>query len=312
MQIGCHGLVWTGDFEGDGVELAVRKTKEAGFDLIEFPLLDPARFNVESARTALERHGIGASASLGLSEATDISSESAAVVGRGAQLLHEAVEVASSLGSGYLCGVLYSALTKYARPPTRTGMENSAAVIREVADHAAGLGMKLGLEVVNRYESNLINTAAQALRYLDIVRRPNVVVHLDTYHMNIEESGTSAPVAECGDRLGYVHIGENHRGYLASGSIAFEELFLALERVRYRGPIVFESFSSMVVSPALSNTLGIWRELWSDSDDLARHAERTIRALAASARKAYLSDANTAAPAQHGLPGRGVAAEGPA
>ena len=78
-------------------------------------------------------------------------------------------------------------------------------------------------------------------------------------------------------RLGYVHIGESHRGYLGTGSVDFGAFFRALHDVRYDGPVVFESFSSAVVSPALSNTLGIWRNLWQDSDDLAAHANRFIR-----------------------------------
>jgi D-psicose/D-tagatose/L-ribulose 3-epimerase len=133
------------------------------------------------------------------------------------------------------------------------------------------------LEVVNRYESNLLNTGRQALEYLKEVDRPDVSVHLDTYHMNIEESDLFQPILDAGDRLGYLHIGESHRGYLGTGSVDFGSAFRALDRINYDGPIVFESFSSAVVSPTLSNTLGIWRNLWSDGDDLAAHANRFIR-----------------------------------
>lgn len=177
-------------------------------------------------------------------------------------------------------------MKKYLAPATQRGIANSAAVLREVADHAADLEISIGLEVVNRYETNILNTAAQALRFLDLVARPNVTVHLDSYHMNIEESGLGDPVDLCGDRLGYVHIGENHRGYLGSGSADLASLFRALDRIGYDGPVVFEAFSSAVVSPTLSNALGIWRELWSDGDDLGQHAAMVIRDLAVAARHA--------------------------
>lgn len=283
MLVGCHALVWTGDFEGDGASLAVQKTQQAGFDLIEFPVMDPWRFNTVKAKQALERTGLKASASLGLSTSTDIASESTETVRRGSALLHSALDVAAALGSSYLCGVLYSAMQKYAAPATRQGLANSVSVIQEVADDAADKGITLGLEVVNRYESNLINTADQALRYIDLVGRPNVAVHLDTYHMNIEETDSRKPVVQCGNRLGYVHVGENHRGYLGSGSVRLGQLFRALQVVGFDGPIVFESFSSAVVDAHLSNALGIWREMWTDGDDLGRHAAGTIRALIAAA-----------------------------
>jgi len=104
-------------------------------------------------------------------------------------------------------------------------------------------------------------------------------VHLDTDHMNIEESDLFQPVHDvaAAGRLGYVHIGESHRGYLGTGSVDFASFFRALHDVAYDGPVVFESFSSAVVSAELSNTLGIWRNLWQDSDDLAAHANRFIR-----------------------------------
>jgi D-psicose/D-tagatose/L-ribulose 3-epimerase len=96
--------------------------------------------------------------------------------------------------------------------------------------------------------------------------------------MNIEEVDNYAAVLECGDLLGYVHIGESHRGYLGSGSVDFEGLFRGLGAIGYQGPITFESFSSKVVMPELSHTLAIWRDLWDDSMDLATQARGFIDA----------------------------------
>lgn len=79
------------------------------------------------------------------------------------------------------------------------------------------------------------------------------------------------------DRLGYVHIGESHRGYLGSGRVDFDAFFRALATVQYDGPVVFESFSSAVVHPELSTMLGVWRDLWRDGDDLGEHANAFIR-----------------------------------
>ena len=275
--IGCHALVWTGTFDEAGIRSSAERTRRAGFDLIEYPLMDPFAFDAAVARDAVAENGLQVSASLGLSDATDISSEDTEVVAAGEALLRRAVEVTHEMGGVQVCGVLYSAMRKYQQPASEKGLVHSREVIGRVAEHGASLGVTLALEVVNRYETNILNTGRQALAYLAATGRDDVAVHLDTYHMNIEESDMTAPVLDCADRLGYVHIGESHRGYLGTGSVDFDAFFKALARVGYAGPVVFESFSSAVVSPTLSNTLGIWRNLWQDGDDLGAHANAYIR-----------------------------------
>ena len=153
------------------------------------------------------------------------------------------------------------------------GRQNCIAVLTRLAENAKKKGITLGLEPVNRYESNLINTAEQALDIIKQTGADNIVVHLDSFHINIEEQSIRDAIERCGNKLGYFHIGESNRGYLGSGTIDFKCLFQCLKENHYQGVITFESFSSTVVSPQLSNTLAIWRNLWHDSEDLARHAK---------------------------------------
>lgn len=277
VQIGAHALVFTGTFDEAGLTLAVESTKKAGFDLIEIPLMNPATFDRHLAARLLREHDLVATASLGLSESTDLTSSDPAIVDAGERMLNECLEIVHAMGGTRLCGVLYSAMKKYMQPSTAAGRASSAAALNRLASRAADLGIHLSLEVVNRYETNLINTGRQALAFLDEIGHPNVSVHLDTYHMNIEESDQFSPVLDVADRLGYVHIGESHRGYLGSGTVDFDSFFRGLARINYDGPVVFESFSSAVVNQELSRTLGIWRNLWQDSDDLAAHANTFIR-----------------------------------
>jgi len=277
MNIGCHGLVWTGTFDAAGIRRSAERTKAAGFDLIEFPLMDPYAFDTAAATSALAEWDLAVSASLGLSEATDVTSNAPDVVAAGEALLIRAVDVLADMGGTHFCGVIYSAMKKYMEPVTAEGVRRSMTAIGRVADHAADRGVQVALEVVNRYETNVLNTARQAMAYLAEVDRPNLGVHLDTYHMNIEESDMFAPVLDAAPQLRYVHIGESHRGYLGTGSVDFDTFFKALGRVGYDGPIVFESFSSAVVAPDLSRMLGIWRNLWTDGDELGAHANAFIR-----------------------------------
>ena len=275
--IGCHALVFTGEFDTRGIASSVQRARAAGFDLIEFPLMEPDTFDSETARRSAEEEGLHTTASLGLPLEADISSDDPSIAAAGLRLLNVALDRTAEMGGSHMCGVLYGSMRKHMAPASATGRASSVDGIRSLAARASSLGVRLSLEVVNRYETNLINTGRQALEYLKEVDRPDVSVHLDTYHMNIEESDLFQPILDAGDRLGYVHIGESHRGYLGTGSVDFGSAFRALDRINYDGPIVFESFSSAVVSATLSNTLGIWRNLWSDGDDLAAHANRFIR-----------------------------------
>jgi len=277
MQIGAHAQVFTGSLDEDGLTRAIAATRRAGFDLLEIPLMDPARFDRAVAARLLAQHGIEATASLGLTAATDLTSPDPAARAAGEAKLEACIDIVHALGGRHLTGVIYSAMQKYGAPATREGVAASATALGRLADRAAGRGIQLGLEIVNRNETNVINTARAGLRFLDDVGHENAAVHLDTYHMNIEESDMVQPVLDAGERLGYVHIGESHRGYLGSGTVDFPGFFRGLARIGYDGPIVFESFSSAIVSAELSNTLGVWRDLWRDLDDLAAHANAFIR-----------------------------------
>ena len=274
--LGVHALVWVGDTSPASVEHAITQTKAAGFDLLELSLHDSTNLDTAAARKSLEAAGLGVACSRGLAFDADVSSADLAVVARGEALLQDSLAVTHELGGTHFTGALYSALGKYGRPLSTAGRANVVAVLRRLAQDAQGRGMTLGLEICNRYETNVINTAHDALALADDIGADNVLIHLDTYHMNIEEDDLVRPVHEVGDRLGYVHIGENHRGYLGSGHLDFTSFFHALADIGYTGPITFESFSSAVVMAGLSNDLAIWRNLWSDGGDLARHAHSFI------------------------------------
>jgi D-psicose/D-tagatose/L-ribulose 3-epimerase len=271
-EFGIHALVWTEGWSEGECRRAVGLTKETGYDLIEIPLLDPTAVDDAMTRDVLEAAELGAACSLGLGFETDVSSADPSVSARGEELLARAIDVTSAIGAAFLGGVVHSAMGKYLEGPTERGRRNCVEALRRLADRAKGAGVTIGIEAVNRYESNLVNTAEQALELVDDIGAENVVVHLDTYHMNIEEGNLADPVRLCGSRLGYVHVGESHRGYLGTGSVAFGELFGALAEIGYDGVLTFESFSTAVISDQFASALAVWRDPWHDSRDLATHA----------------------------------------
>jgi len=279
-RIGIHSLVWVGSWSPQEAETAVRSTAETGYDLVELAAMDPESFDVPMTRKLLDEHGVSAAVSLGLDDETDVSSEDDAIVAAGRARLDAALELVHDLGGDYLGGVIFSKLGRYTAPVTPTGRANSMASIARLADRAQTYGITLGLEFCNRYETNVLNTTAQTLQYISELDKDNVVAHLDTYHMNIEETSFEAAVVAAADagKLGYVHVGESHRGQLGTGSVPWQEFFAGLRRVDYQGTITFESFSSEVVHPSLSSALSIWRNLWEDSRELATGAREFIRA----------------------------------
>jgi D-psicose/D-tagatose/L-ribulose 3-epimerase len=287
-KLGVHALVWVGGWSHDECERAVAQTAEIGFDLIEIPGLDLAAIDPAHTRKMLDRYKLATTMSLGLEASTDISSEDRAKQARGEARLMEVLTVAREIGATHVCGILYSAFQKYFEPPTPAGISASVDVLRRVGEEAARHGITIGLEVVNRYESNVLNTAAQAVAFAKRIGLPNVKVHLDTYHMNIEEADLEAALIDTGANLGYFHIGESGRGYLGAGNIDFDRVFRGLVKAGYEGPVTFESFSSAVVNPQLSGILAIWRNLWDDGADLARHAKGYIEHGLKAAREAHL------------------------
>ena len=271
-KLGVHALVWEKGWSRDECARAIANTARTGYDLIEIPALDPASIDTGFTSRQLEQAGIGATSSLGLDAETDISSNDRDNERRGQARLEQALAMARDIGATHVCGILESAFQKYAVPTTAEGVERSVEILRRVAETAARSGITIGLEVVNRYESNVLNTASQGVEMCRRIGAPNVKVHLDVYHMNIEESDIQQAIIETGEHLGYFHTGDSHRGYMGSGTIDLAGVFRALVKSGYAGPITFESFSSRVVGQPLEGILGIWRNLWEDSHDLAAHA----------------------------------------
>ena len=275
-KLGIHAFVWTGSSVQKDLEAAVEISHDLGFRLIEFPRLNTDVFDVPALARLLQARGMGVAVTMGLPKDADVSSEDRETVARGEALLNDGVAVARDLGAKKLGGILFSMHGKYTSAPTEAGRRNSVDVIRRVAERAERAGVTLNLEIVNRFETNLLNTVAQGLKFIDDVGSDNVFLHLDTFHMNIEEASPAEAIRAAGAKLGYFHIGESNRGYLGAGTIDFDAAFDALLDIGYDDFMTFESFSSEVVDKDLSLTCGIWRNTWKDNVDLARHAKAFI------------------------------------
>lgn len=265
-QLGAHTFIWSPAFEGSGAETAACSAAAAGLGTIEIPLLDPSRIDVTNAVQTLSRHRLRPTCSLGLpADKHAPDNPDGAVL-----FLRSAIDTASALGADWLTGALYGHLGHV----TGCGVTDAelsviAEVLRVAADHAATKGIRLGIEVINRYETHLVNTAEQALELLDRVDRPETVFgHLDTFHMSIEEPDVAAAVRLLGDRLGYVHLAESNRGAVGTGLFPFDELFAALREIDFDGPAVMEAFIN--ASDDLRSATASWRPVAGTPDQFVQ------------------------------------------
>jgi D-psicose/D-tagatose/L-ribulose 3-epimerase len=281
--LGIHAGVWVGDWSDGSARYAIESSAAAGYSLIEIPAADPHATDLAHTRRLLADNGLEPVVSLALDASTDINTEDAAISARGEALLLGAVEFAREIGATYVGGVTYSAMVKYTHPATGASRENSLAVLRRVTATAAASGIRIGIEYVNRYESNLLNTAAQTVQFITDLGAQNVLLHLDTFHANSEELSLAAAVRDAGAALGYIHASESHRGHLGTGILDFPGLFRQLALSGYGGPITFESFSSAIHPRETANTIGIWRDPWTDPMTAATNAHAFLTAQLAAA-----------------------------
>jgi D-psicose/D-tagatose/L-ribulose 3-epimerase len=225
----------------------IPRVKELGFDLFEFGapwLVRQSDAGIADFRKRAEDNGVQLALSLGLSVDQDISSPDAAIRNVGKQLLTELAKAMGKVGAEMCSGIIHGAwngkIDSYEDKAVRWDI--SVQSMKEMAKVFADEGVFFNVEVVNRFENFLINDCSEVIRYLDEVDSPQLGIHLDTFHMNIEEDSMVGAILEAGDRLKYFHIGENNRKFPGMGSMPWKDIFTALDAVDYAGPVAMEPF----------------------------------------------------------------------
>ena len=112
--------------------------------------------------------------------------------------------------------------------------------VRSVAERAGALGLRVVMEVLNRYEAHLVTNAGQALEFVTQVGAENVEILLDAYHMNIEEASPAGALRMAGDRLGLYHAADSNRQAMGRGHTDFHAQLAALDDIGCTGPIILE------------------------------------------------------------------------
>lgn len=277
LKYAVHAYAWTNSWSNETLHI-IERARDLGFDLVEVPLMEIEKVDAAAIKARAADAGMGLCTSTACSEATDPTAEEGAIRAAALDYLKQCIAATADMGGTVFTGVTYSAIgRKITGRPGEEYWERAASVLREAARYAADRGVILGIEAINRYETFLINTADQALALKERIGEPNVRVHLDAYHMNIEECDFYHPTLKAAPSLCHFHLSESHRGTPGTGVVDWDGIYRALGESKYQGIVGLESFES--VSPAMAAATCMWRSLAESSDQLLGDGLKYLKSL---------------------------------
>lgn len=278
LDVACHLNVILPDAAPGDLPAALRALAEAGYSRIVLPPLDPAATDAAALRRVLAENGIAPiTIAGGQSGGADVSSADPDERAAGAAVLRDIVHLTEALGGDQMNGVPYGPFGPPAGPTSRAAVERSAREVGAVADYAHERGIAMTFEVLNRYETSLVNTAAQAVAYVELSGSPHLGIHLDTFHMAVEEADIPEAIRVAMPALGYLELGQSGRGPLSTGGLDIPEIVRSALDDGYAGRWGVEAFSRSVLAPPVADMLAIWRAPYDDGAELAADAMRVLQ-----------------------------------
>lgn len=269
MKFGLHAGLWMNQWTDDPAPFFGRVAK-MGYDGVEVSLLGIGLDRAPALRKAAQAVGVALTCSTGLSPAQDPTSGDATIRAAARAALERAIRVAAALGSSSLAGVVAAPWGVFDPARKADRAARSAETLGMMQPVLEDAGVILGIEAINRFETDLTCTAAEATAIARASGAANVGVLLDSFHMNIEEKHPPAAIRATGDKLVHYHVSDCDRGVPGSARYDFSADAKALCDIGYRGWIVAEMF----VRPGhpASRDLNIWRDIEPDADRAAVEA----------------------------------------
>lgn len=277
-NLGIFYAYWQKDWMGDFAACA-RRADRLGFDEIQYELdsvLTASKEQQNELKKTISELELEISFSLGLPAEFDISSADSKVRKRGINYLQNSIRKAAEFDCQLIGGLLYGGWGEKLIP----GLSDKSDFIRRSVDSmkrvmetAETCEVDCAVEVVNRFEQFMLNTSAEAVEYVERVDSPRLGIHLDTFHMNIEEHSFKGALKTCGDRLFHFHVGENNRRPPGEGEIIpWKDIFNSLKNIGYQGSIVMEPF--VRGGGDIAQDIMIWRDQEDIELDLDERAEK--------------------------------------
>ena len=270
MKFGMNLLLWTGAMNDDMIPV-VASLKEMGYDGVEVPVFEDNIDLYTQWGARLKEMGLECTAVTVRGEEDNPISADPAVRALGIENNKRALDNAAAAGAVRLVGPYHSALGVFSgQGPTEDEWKWGVDSMRQVAEHAATVGITLGVEALNRFETYLLNTHADSARFVREVDHPNARMMYDTFHANIEEKDIAQAIRDCSDVCALVHISENDRSTPGTGNVDWDTNFNTLKEVGYDGWMVVEAFG--LALPELVAATKIWRRMYESEEQLAGDA----------------------------------------
>ena len=269
MRFGINTFLYTSPFTTDSVKL-FPKFKKWGFETVEIPVEAPEHIDPVKVKAAADKAGLAIGsicACMGPGRDFRGTAEEQATAMTYCKAL---VDQAAIMGCPRLIGPIYSVVGKAdAVEPEQQKVEFALVVknLKVLAAFAATRDITLCIEPLNRFETDFLNTTDKGLALIKAVGAKNVVLHLDTFHMNIEEKNQAAAIIKAGKTLGHFHACGSDRGTPGGDHIDWKPIVAALKKIGYQGDVVIESFTTDV--KVIARAAAIWRKIEPKRDDIA-------------------------------------------
>ena len=281
MQHGIYYAYWEREWKGD-YKYYIEKAARLGFDILEIaagPLPEYTDADLYELRQCAEANNIRLTIGYGPDPANNISSPDPAVRENAIRFYTDLFQRMEKLNATLIGGALYSCWPiDYSKPVDKKGdWERGVEGVGKLGKIAKEYGVEtLGMEVLNRFENHILNTAEEGTRFVTEVRQAepaatNVKVMLDTFHMNIEEQSIGNAIRTAGKLLGHFHTGECNRMVPGQGRTPWREIHDALQDIGYDGTVVMEPF--VIPGGGVGRDIKIWRDLVSDTSEQALDAD---------------------------------------
>jgi D-psicose/D-tagatose/L-ribulose 3-epimerase len=282
MKFGVNTFVWVSPCTTQAVEELAPRVKDMGFDILELSIENPALIDVPRVKQILEANHLLAIVCGAFGPDRDLASSNPQYVENAKSYIRWLIDAAVDLGSPVVCGPMYSSVGKSHLEDAadrKAEWDRSVSGVREMAEYARPMGVRLALENLNRFETDLLNVVSQGNTFIDQTGMDNVGFHLDTFHMHLEEKNSGEAIRTAGDRIFHFHACENDRGVPGTGQVHWDEVAHALKVVGYDGPVVIESFTSQVKE--IARAVCIWREIAPSQDAIAKDGLAFLKQLLA-------------------------------
>ncbi len=270
MQFGVSTFLWKSPFTSHSFDL-VKKIKGMGFDIIEVAVEKQELIDWAKLKELVTESGLQVTISGAFGAERDISSDDPAIRRNGLKYITDCIKIAHDMGSPVFGGPVYSAVGKtrfIGAEQKKREWDWCVENLTEVGKVAEDYGIIVGVEPLNRFETDMINTADQAIDLITDVANPNIKIQLDTFHCNIEEKSIPNTIRKIGnDRLCHIQANESDRGTPGTGNLDWIGIKQALTEIGYDKAIVIETFGE--VSEEIARAASIWRPLANSSDELA-------------------------------------------